>query len=197
MTRCPACFQNSYPEVPDITINATTINVDGAEVAWFNEYFTTVSASYNSTSKTIQLAHWPVSAEAVQLSLNGVVQGEAASGDLKNFSVSGDIVTLYFTPLVTDDIHIQFYGYVSTSDTGDDEPVGTMRAYAGAVAPSGWLFMDGVTSHLIASFPALYSHANTNGLLLSSTATNFVLKQAYTQFLIGGVATSVNTIIKA
>jgi len=196
-TRCPACYQNTFPEVPSITLIENTYYWDGAQIAWYNEYFTTASTGYNSTSKILTLAKYPVNPESVQLSLNGVVQGENSTGDLQNFSVSGNLVSLNFTPAATDAIHIHYPGFVTSSeDEGEDEPVGTMRAYAGTTAPPGWLFLDGTTSNAIASFPALYTHASANSLILSETATHFVLKEIKTQMTVGGVATSVNTIIK-
>ena len=202
MSRCPACYQNSVPEaVSEVTVNETTITMDGAKLKWYDEYYTTVSAQYDSISKTLTLPHMPLSASAVQLVVNTGVQGQNTTGAAKNFSVSSNLVALFFTPDAADIIHVHYMAYESNEIDIGDEPVGTMQGYSGTTAPTGWLLMDGTTSYLIADYPALYAFCVAAGGLILSTAggppvTSFILNDLNSYFLKVAVAVETGTIIK-
>ena len=185
---CPACYQNQCPEaVSTITVNQTTLTMNGALVGWRDEYFTTASPKYDATSKTITLTYMPVNPGSVLLSLNSGVQGQDTSGTAANFSVSGNIVSLNFTPAATDVIHVHYFGY--SGELSSYESVGFIKGYEGSVVPAGYLKMDGTTSHLIADYPELYAHGLANSLLLTYDATSFTLKEVKITYEVGGVET--------
>lgn len=196
MRSCPACYVNSYPETPEITINEVNVNIDSARVRFVTEAFTTASAAFTAGANTIQLSYFPITAGAVGMALNSGVQGQAGSGSANNFSVSGSIVLLGFTPTSEDTMYFTYMAYDASATDDNDEVIGMMKSWAGTTAPSGWLLLDGVTSYTIADYPELYSFATTNGLILSFTTTNFVLKELKTVMQSGGAAVQVNTIIR-
>jgi len=176
-----ATFLNSSPETPDITINNTYLQVSGTLLRWYNEYFTQGGAGHNTTSNTLTLAHMPVGNEAVQISYNGVVQGEAGTGPAANFAVSGNIVALEFDIAPsTGLVHAHYMAYAASLEP--IPAVGTLQPYGGTLAPSGWVWADGTSSYTISDYPALYAFLSAHTMLLSETATEFVIN-SYTDLI--------------
>lgn len=163
------------PEIVPVTINDVHLEVNGATTQFANEYLNTTSPSYDATLNRITLAYWPIDSNQVQLFLNSGAQGNDTSGDSQNFAVSGNIVTLYFTPEVGDVLHFHYMAYAGEGSAGDAFP-GQRVFYNGTLAPAGWLFCDGVSSYAKADFPNAWLVATAHGLTESSTATHFVLK---------------------
>lgn len=175
MATSDCCYDSTLPEITPVTINDVHLEVNGATTTFANEYITTASASYDTTYNRITLAYWPIDPSQVQLILNSGVQGQSTTSPGNNFSVSGNIVELLFTPAPTDLIHIHYMAYAGEGSAGDAFP-GERVFYSGTLAPAGWLFCDGISSYAKADFPNAWLVANAQSLVDSSTATHFVLK---------------------
>lgn len=103
------CYCESCPEaVPTINITQNTIAVDGTTSNFYNDYF----LGSDVVANQLTLSHTPAVAHAVQMSVNGVVQGENTTGVQKNFSIAANIVTLLFVPNAADSIHFWYLGVV-------------------------------------------------------------------------------------
>ena len=78
-------------------------------------------------------------------------------------------------------VHYFAAGNVAVADA---VAVGTMIPWPASTAPAGYLFMDGTTSLLKATYPNLWAFVNTNSLHVSAseTATAFVLKDRDVEF---------------
>lgn len=162
-----SCFQNSCPEASNVTINQTTLEIDGSEALFYNESFTTPGATFT-------LSHVPYVAASVQVARNGVVLANEV-----DYYLTGSSITLS-TPLVSGDyLDIQYFSIGTV--TGGIVPTGTIAAYEGGVAPDGFLLMDGSTSHSKATYDTLwttYLSAHTDLLVAGSFAgTTFTLMQ--------------------
>lgn len=103
------CYCESCPEaVPTINVTQNTIAVDGTTSTFYNDYF----LGSDVVANQLTLTHIPVVPHAIQMSVNGVVQGENTTGVAKNFSIAADVVTLLFTPNAADSIHFWYLGTV-------------------------------------------------------------------------------------
>lgn len=194
MARCPACFQNSYPEVPDITINEYIFEYHGNEIAEYVEVFTTASSQYSSTTNIITLSKLPISENHVRLYLNGVYQ---TPGESYNFYVRGSFIVLQFVPSSSDVITVHYTAYVNVTEN-DEVPIGTMCSKVLTADMVGkWVAMLNTISLNISDYPVLYEFAKNAGLIDSETATTFNLKTVTNQVILNGVSYQLPMIIRA
>lgn len=114
-------FLNCCPESVAVTVNQTTVNIDGSATLSYHDYKTYANVVDTGGVYTIQLDHDPLSDDAVSMALNSAVQGEAAAGSQHNYSVSGDMVTLHFTPAATDVFHFWYIGAITSPGGGIDD----------------------------------------------------------------------------
>lgn len=99
------CYCNSCPEaVSDVNITQVTIEVDGTESGFVDEYF----ASTDVVAGHITLSNTPINAAAVLLFLNSGAQGQNTVTPSNQFSVAADVVTLNFTPVAGDVLHFHY-----------------------------------------------------------------------------------------
>jgi hypothetical protein len=185
-----SAFENCCPSAPDISITNVTVTMDGAAVRFYQEAFLGSAI----TNRLVQLAHWPVMPMGVLLFLNTGIQGQNTIVPYNDYTISGKDITLGFTPDATDEILVAYMAY--SAATAGSEAVGVTHAYAGATAPTGYVFMDGSTAYSIASFPALYAFVVANGLLETSTATTFTIKLLLSEFFNGTTTVQTATLIK-
>lgn len=180
MTWCPSCYQNSCPEAPDITINQTTIEFDGENAYFHDEYFsraagTVVEAAVGSgLYKLITLAYTPVSNASVQLTRNALIQRQGI-----DFIVVGRYIYLTVGAELTDSFQVRSFSASGASAEIADVAAGTMLTYNGTTL-EGFLKMDGTTSYLVSAYPTLSAYLVANpDLYVSHDGTNFVLKQLF------------------
>ena len=186
-------IHTSCPEpVSTINITQNIVEMDGTRAFWDEVY--TTGTVYLALGY-IALPYTPYARSEVMLVLNTSVQRQGT-----NFTVANNRIYLNFTPGAADLIHVRYFALTdgSSSILADSTiATGMTVGYSGVSIPSGWLELDGSTSHLQSSYPELwvYLQANT-GYLLSSTATHFVLNKIDTPFYNGTTLVSGKTIIK-
>lgn len=158
--------RDSCPDAPDITINNTNLTLDGTTANFRDEYF-------QGPASTSTLAYLPYQNASVQIDRGGAVQRQGVDFTLDN---TGQVIT-WAVPLVAgEEAHVSYFSVgnvaaVSAPQVGDQKP------WAGSTAPAGWVLMDGATSLSRTTYASLFAFANPNGLVLSSTATTFILKE--------------------
>ena len=163
MTIACSCH-NSCPEVPDITVTQTVLQFDGTTSYFRDEYF-------DGPGTNFTLAYQPYSAASVQVALNSGVQRQGI-----DFNVLGAVIKMTSALVAGDKLHVMYFSADGTTAVTDFK-TGMIVGYQGTAVPDGWLELDGVTSYTIADYVALHTYAVAQGLVLSATATEFVLKQ--------------------
>lgn len=164
---CPTCVNGSCPEVPTtITLENNNIQFNGANAGW-REQTSLGSAMVDNISLT--LSFYPVDDGAVAVFLNSGVQRQGT-----DYTVDGNIVTMTAALLDEDEIMVRYFSYDAALASGTVQ-IGQIIWQASAGAPSGYNAADGATSYTIADYPSLYAHCTTNSLILSETATTFII----------------------
>lgn len=101
-----SCYCESCPEAPStINITQNTVELDGDSSGFGDEYF----HADDVVAGTITLGHTPLTASAVQASLNGVLQGRDTGAPANNFTVSGAVITLGFAVGASDVVHVHYF----------------------------------------------------------------------------------------
>lgn len=198
---CPACYQNSCPEAPAITINQTTVEMDGSVITPQDDYFSydAVTAANNIY---LQLTGVPIAQKVVTVYRNAQVQRLTT-----DYTISGGVVTL-LQPLTADEqVKVTYWANLEAADayalSGIGSVIGTAAAINVAAQPNHGLWADGVTKHSWAAYGEFYTWAAANTAaalsLLESpetipeTATgNFILKLIQPTASVGGVFQAMN-----
>ena len=193
-------YCNSAPEAPSsITINETTIELDGTEVIWNVDRLTiglgNITVDSNGDYTRLTLTYDPISMDALQLISNSGTQRRGV-----DYTIIGRTIILTTPATAADEYLARYMTATTVSDTDTDMGVGSVRGYdygsSTANVPAGWLAMDGVTSYSRATYVALYNYASTHSMVLSSTATTFVLRSLTTALYDGVTLVSIPAIIK-
>jgi hypothetical protein len=196
----PRGIHSHCPEAPS-TINVThnSIKLDGGSTIWADDQFTGAEV----VAQKLTLSKVPYSAASVDVVLNSGVQRLNV-----DYTISGDIIT--FNPGVTIDpadvINVKYVyvggGLVSIQSSG--VAVGTMVGFGGAVAPEGWLKMDGIQKVNIEYYGDLYAFLDSNQHLTASSGDDgsgsgglyYTLANLTTSYFDGVQLVSGTTIIK-
>lgn len=187
-------IHTNCPEpVSTINITQNIIEMDGTRAFWDEVY--TTGEVYIGAGGFIALPYTPYARSQVTLILNTAVMRQGP-----DFTVANDRVYLNFTPALTDLLHVRYFALTdgSSSILADSTiSAGMTVGFGGTVIPTGWLELDGSTSHLQSSYPVLWAWLQLNtGYVLSSTATHFVLNKIDTPFYNGTTLVSGKTIVK-
>lgn len=162
------CFVDNYPEaVSTVNVTNNTITFDGADANFYEESFTTATMTADTT---FTLAHYPVSAGSIALYLNSGAQIQGT-----DYTVSGNIITLTTAATASDTVLVRYFAYEADL-TSQVVPVGSVMWQASNDAPAGYALADGTTGYAIADYTALYTYCTDNSLILSETATDFIVK---------------------
>lgn len=175
-------FCNSAPEAPSaINITQTVIELDGGEAFHYIDLFTrgagTITIDGSGLYTRMVLSYYPVSPNALTVYLNGVAQKRGVGQD---YLLIGR--TIVFASDIPSDYNVMAQYFTATEVTSDttEIAVGTVVGfdYDGSTlnVPAGWLALDGATSYSKSTYASLWAFADANGYVLSSTATEFVLK---------------------
>jgi hypothetical protein len=160
------CFIDNFPEASAVTVNETNLQFNGANADWYEERF--VQADLTD-STTLTLANYPVSSGSISLFLNSGAQRQTV-----DYTVSGNMIVMTNAITASDIIMVRYFAYTATVELGT-VPVGSVLWQASAVAPAGYNFANGLASYVISDYAALYTYCTANSLVLSETATNFVI----------------------
>ena len=194
-------YLNCCPEAPSsIVLLQTSSVVDGAVSMFRSERFTiglgTVTADSTGAYVRMALAYQPISPASITLFKNGVQQRLGV-----DWAVVGKTIVLVDAAVASDDFTIKYFSSTQVSPDSSDIGVGTLVGFDygtdTALIPEGWLPCDGTTSLTIATYPALYAFATVHSLVLSFTATAFVLKSLTVTLYNGATLVAVPAIIKA
>lgn len=202
---CPPCYQNSCPEIPEITINQTTITLDGSDAFFKDEYYKYQASGIYlafTSSAQVTLSYYPVSAASVTVYRNGKAQRY-----IIDYNIS-DKVVIFTNALGNDEeIKVTYFTYTGIQSS-EDFGVGTVVNYTGGTVPVKYLVMDGVSSYLWAGYPdfntwAVANWSTVSGFFASGTATpsstpagSFILAQVKTVVTVGGVSQLVGQAMK-
>jgi hypothetical protein len=177
-TWCPSCYQNSYPEAPDITINETNLTIDDTPAVFKDEYVLYSSGALATDKKTVTLGAYPYEPQSVQVFKNALNQRQGT-----DFIVTGNLVVLTVALTATDEIHISYFALLGASTASIATGVVVSSA---ATSMTGYLAMDGATAFNKATYTALWDFLVTNSSLL----------ETYTAPLTAGAYTGTFTLIK-
>ena len=182
------------PESPStINIVQNIVEMDGTRAFWAEKYLT--GAEYKAAGNYIQLDHVPYTRSQATLILNSGVQRQPY-----DFAISGDKVFLAFVPNDADLIHFKYFALTDgTSNVVNDSslPVGSMIGFSGSSIPDGWMEMDDGSTHLKATYPALWAWLVINtDYAVASDETTFTLKSLSTPYYDGTTLVVGKTIIK-
>lgn len=184
MTIACGC-RESCPDAPDITVNDNSLQLDGAVVTFKDDYF-------SGPASTSALTGLPYQPSGVLVSRGGVVQQQNV-----DFTIDGQTLTWIPAMIAGERGHAHYMsiGEVSASVAF---PTGFQMPWASSTAPTGFLLMDGTTSYSRTTYANLFAFANPLGLVLSSTSTEFVLKNTKSELTdVASSATVLyNTVIK-
>lgn len=165
MTIACGCH-DSCPDAPDITVNNTNVYIDGALANWRDEYFA-------GAAPTVTLAYIPYQVGSILAIRGGIPQPYPST-----WTIAGKVITPIPALAAGETFQVQYFAAGDVA-VAIEVAVGTIMPWQTATAPSGWVFADGTTSRLKATYPNLWAYVNANSFVETSTATHFTVKDMF------------------